>query len=96
MWLSYIIDDDSWSFVKEEIEQLFVERKRKKESNNKFVKRQVLICYDFYFVIDVILLSINLFFGKFFSVDIESGYELVCWIGIKLVNGVLIYQSEYC
>lgn len=96
IWLSYIIDDDSWSPVKEETEQLLVERKRKKESNNKLVKRQALICHDSHSAIDVILLSINLFPGKFFSVDTESGHELVCWTGTKLANGALIHQSEHC
>lgn len=96
MWLSYIADDDSWSPVKEETEQLLVERKNEKESNNKLIKLQALICHDSHSAIDVIVPNINLFPGKFFSVDTESGHELVCWTGTKLANESLTHPTEHC
>lgn len=48
IWLSYINEDDHLSPVEEETEQLLVERKSEKESDNKLVKPKALPCHDYH------------------------------------------------
>ena len=103
-WLSYINEDDCWSPLEEETEDLPEARKRGKEGDNKLVKLQALPCHDYHSARDVLVPNTNLFIEKSFSVDVESGRESVCWTGTKLAvivspkfeysNGAVTHVNE--